>query len=104
MKTSVDKAREYAALVRSKLGNRVKQIVLFGSQARCDARQGSDFDFLVVVDRRTRDAREAVLDDGVQMLNEYDQLFAALLYSEEEWRECSRFPIGWNIQNEGIAV
>ena len=27
------------------------------------------------------------------MLNDYDELFAALVYSEEEWRELSRFPL-----------
>ena len=38
------------------------------------------------------------------MLNDYDQLFAALVYSEEEWRELRRFPLGWNIQHEGTRV
>ena len=33
------------------------------------------------------------------MLNDYDELFAALVYSEEEWRELSRFPLGWNIHS-----
>ena len=104
MKAGVDKAREYAALVRAKLGDQVKQIVLFGSQARGDAVEGSDYDFLVVVDTRTPSVRDAILDAGVQMLNDYDELFAALVYSEEEWRELSRFPIGWNIQHEGRRV
>jgi predicted nucleotidyltransferase len=104
MTSNSDRAREYADLVRAKLGPHVKQIVLFGSQARGDAREGSDYDFLVVVDRRTRTVRERVLDAGVEMLNRYDQLFASLLYSEEEWRESRRFPIGWNIEREGVSV
>ena len=104
MKTAVDKAREYAALVRAKLGDHVKQIVLFGSQARGDATEYSDYDFLVVVDTHPASVRDAILDAGVQMLNEYDQVFAALLYSEEQWRELSRFPLGWNIQREGTPV
>jgi predicted nucleotidyltransferase len=104
MVSSTDRAREYADLVRAKLGPHVKQVVLFGSQARGDAREGSDFDFLVVVDQRTPTVRERVLDAGVEMLNRYDQLFASLLYSEEEWRESQRFPIGWNIEREGLAV
>ena len=104
MKTGVDKAREYAALVRAKLGDHVKQIVLFGSPARADGTEYSDYDFLVVVDTRTRNVRDAILDVGVQMLNDYDQLFAALVYSEEEWREFRRFPLGWNIQHEGPRV
>ncbi|OGV69329.1 MAG: hypothetical protein A3K19_18745 [Lentisphaerae bacterium RIFOXYB12_FULL_65_16] len=104
MKTSIDKAREYADVLRTKLGARLMSVVLFGSQARGDAREGSDYDFLVVVDKRTQDVREAVLDAGVEMLNRYDQLFGALLYSEAEWQESRRFPIGWNIQREGIVL
>lgn len=104
MSDSMDKAKEYGQLIRMKLGPHVKQIVLFGSQARGNAQEGSDYDFLVVVDERTRDIREAVLDVGVEMLNRHDRLFATILYSEEEWRESSRFPLGWNIQCEGIAV
>ena len=104
MTSSSDRAREYAELLRAKLGPHVKQVVLFGSQARGDAREGSDYDFLVVVDQRTRSVREMVLDAGVEMLNRYDQLFASLLYSEDEWRDSQRFPIGWNIQREGVTV
>jgi predicted nucleotidyltransferase len=104
MKTSTDKAKEYAALLRSRLGGHVQAIVPFGSQARGAAHEGPDFDFLVVVDARTRPVREAVLDAGVAMLDKYDQLFGALLYSEEEWRESSRFPLGWMIQREGVAL
>ena len=40
-------ANRPAALVRAKLGDHVKQIVLFGSQARGDATEYSDYDFLV---------------------------------------------------------
>ncbi|MBW8003714.1 MAG: nucleotidyltransferase domain-containing protein [Planctomycetes bacterium] len=104
MKSSIDKAKEYADLVRIKLGRNLKQIILFGFLARGDAREGSDFEFLVVVDERTKSVREAVLDAGVEMLNQYDQLFAALLYSEDEWSDSSRYPIGWNIHHEGIAL
>lgn len=104
MKTSIDRAREYADGLRTKLGTRWLSVVLFGSQARGDAREGADYDFLVVVDKRTADAREAVLDAGVEMLNRYDQLFGALLYREDEWQEGRRFSIGWNIQREGIVL
>jgi hypothetical protein len=56
------------------------------------------------VDRRTPDLREAVLDVGVEMLNRYDRLFAALIYTNEEWDEGQHAPLGWNIRREGIAV
>jgi uncharacterized protein len=102
--TPVKKAQEYADILRNKLGRKLKQVILFGSQARGDAREGSDYDLVVVLDERTRDAREVVLDAGVEMLNRYDQLFAALIYGEDEWRATKRFPLGWNIEHEGVVL
>lgn len=104
VKMSENVANEYGRLLRKRLGPHVSRIVLFGSRARGDASDHSDYDFLVVVDRRTRDVREAILDVGAEMLNRYDHLFAALTYTDEEWREAIRFPLGWNIEREGIAV
>lgn len=104
MKTSIDKAREYAEALRARLGQHLVSVVLFGSQARGDAHDGSDYDLLVVVDRRTETTREAVLDTGVDMLNRYDQLFGAILYSADEWQDGQRSPLGWSIQREGIVL
>jgi uncharacterized protein len=97
-------ATEYAEEIRKRLGAHVRQVVLFGSRARGDAGDGSDYDFLVVVDQRTREVRDAVLDAGVTMLNRYDRLFASLLYSDEEWRKVQGYPLGWNILKEGVVV
>jgi predicted nucleotidyltransferase len=104
MKTIENVAAEYGQLLRKRLGPHVRRIVLFGSRARGDATDASDYDFLVIVDRRTRDVREAILDVGAEMLNRYDRLFAALTYTDAEWEDGVRFPLGWNIERDGIAV
>lgn len=97
-------AQEYAAILRRKLGNQLKQVILFGSQARGVAREGSDYDVVVVVNKRTPSIRDAILDVGVEMMNKYDTLFAALIYDEQEWQQAQGFPLAWNIKQEGIAV
>jgi uncharacterized protein len=99
-----DIAREFAQLLRARLGDHIKQIILFGSQARGDAQEGSDYDVLVVVDHCTPEVEEVVLEADVEMMNRHETLFASLLYSEEEWRKEEEFPFGWNVQREGIAV
>jgi predicted nucleotidyltransferase len=42
--------RVYARLVRSRFGDRVREIVLFGSRARGEAYEDSDHDVLAVID------------------------------------------------------
>jgi len=46
--------QEFASIVRKKLKNHVKEIILFGSHARGDFTEGSDYDFLIVVDKRRK--------------------------------------------------
>jgi predicted nucleotidyltransferase len=103
-KDSINVGQEYAGILRTKLGSRLRQVILFGSQARSSAGEESDYDVVVVVDKRTPEIREAVLDAGAEMMNKYEALFAAMIYSEKEWSEAQSFPLAWNIRQEGIAL
>ncbi len=94
----------YANEVRRRLGNHVKQVVLFGSRARGDARETSDYDFVVVLDSKEKAYREQITDAGVAMLNATDKLFAALVYGPDEWSAVRASPLGWNIQREGLLL
>lgn len=97
-------AREYASRLRARLGDRLREIILFGSQARGDATVASDYDIIVIVNRKDRQIREMVTDTGVDMMDEYEALFAALIYDEQEWRHAQAFPLSWNVRREGIVL
>jgi len=88
--------------VRKKLGNHVKEIILFGSHARGDFTEGSDYDFLIVVDKRRKTDENILLDIGVEFLDKYEALIAEILCDEKEWEKKKRFPIGLNILKEGV--
>lgn len=103
-KNIINLVEEYSKIVRSKLGSRIKQIILYGSQARGDAWEGSDVDMLIIVDKRTPDIREKTLDVAVEMMNKYEKLFSTLIYDEEEWQKAQEFPLAWNIKQEGVPV
>ena len=99
----VDKiSREFANNVRNKLGNHVKEVILFGSHARGDFTEGSDYDFLIVVDKRRETDENILLDIGVEFLDEYEALIAEIVCDEKEWEKKKHFPIGLNILKEGV--
>jgi predicted nucleotidyltransferase len=54
--------QEFAATLRQRLGSHLRQLFLFGSRARGDAQDGSDYDMLVVVDHRTPELRAVILE------------------------------------------
>ena len=97
-------ARRYARAVRAELAQQVKSIVLFGSQARGDAWPGSDYDFVVVLDRADRAARDKVSAAGAELLNETNRLCSALIYAPEQWDLVRQSPLGWNVVREGIVL
>lgn len=96
--------KQFKDILQQTLGDRLVELRLFGSHARGDADEGSDFDVLVIVDRRTDDVREMILDADVEMMNRYEKLFAALIYDESEWQKARSFPHAWNIEREGVIL
>ena len=96
--------REFADRVRTDLGPHLKELILFGSRARGDARPDSDYDVLVVVDERTGRERESVLDVTADLFARYGALFGCLYRSVEEWRRLEGFPLQMNIAREGVAL
>jgi predicted nucleotidyltransferase len=90
--------------VRERLGARARRIILFGSRARGDARPESDYDVVIVVDRRSPDVREALLEIEVELLDRHGSLVACLLRDEREWAASQGMPIGLNVAREGVPL
>ena len=94
----------FATELRQRLGPRVRQMLLFGSRARGDSREGSDYDMLVVVDHRTPELRPIILDIESGLMDRYGVLVATILRSEDEWQRSQVFPLARNIIREGVAL
>jgi predicted nucleotidyltransferase len=99
-----ERATFYSGRLRERLGANLKKIILFGSRARGDFNEGSDYDFAVILGVRDRQIRDIITEVEVEFLNKYDMLSASLIYDETEWVKRKRLPIGINIEREGISL
>ena len=99
-----EKVLFFSEKLHERLGGRIKRLFLFGSRARGEAQEGSDYDFMVVVDTIEDLLREKVLDTEVEFLNRFDELSACLIYDEKGWEWRKNSPLGINIIREGIPL
>lgn len=83
------------------------KLILFGSQARGDAREDSDWDLLVLLDKSDDNFRERfdkyaypIVSLGWQM-GEY---FSPKIYTADEWDSRRVTPFYKNVSQEGVVL
>ena len=86
-------------------GDRLASLILFGSQARKEARADSDIDMLIVLtgslDVPTE--RNRLSEFLAELCLEYDVLITCLWAEYQEW-QTRQSPLLLNIRREGVAV
>ncbi|MFM8332362.1 MAG: nucleotidyltransferase domain-containing protein [Candidatus Methylumidiphilus sp.] len=95
---------KFRAALEQLYGDRIERVVLFGSQARGDARPDSDYDVAIFL--RSLDDRWAELDKlahlRVSFLDETGVFFDALPYPAAAYQD--RTPLMHEIRREGIRL
>ena len=83
-----------------------EKVILFGSQARGDAREDSDWDLLVIVN-----ADSTNLDDEIRYAYPFTKLgwthnidMNVLLYAQSDWEKRNFMPFYKNILKDGIEI
>lgn len=97
-------SNQFASLIRNRLNDRIKKIILFGSHARGNSTDDSDYDILIIVDQRDKKLQDIILDACVEIMNRYYALIGSIVCDEQEWKKKKYFPIGLNITKEGIEI
>ena len=82
----------------------LRRVILFGSRARGDAREGSDYDFAVILDKKNAKTIKAVRSAEVDFLDKYDTLSSSVIFNISEWEKHKNLPIGLNIARDGVLL
>ena len=84
-----------------------EKVILFGSQARGDAREDSDWDLLILLNKENRNLWE----DSNMYGSPFDDLgwnhgiaINAIIYTKKQWENGKIFPLYRNVMREGIEI
>ena len=96
---------EFRQRLQQLYGERLEQVILFGSQARGDAVEGSDIDVLIVLKGEVRQFEEVARTSefNAALCLKYDVLTSRIFVSEEDVRQ-SQMPLMINARREGIRI
>ncbi len=94
---------EFIHSLENKFPDTLEGIILYGSRARGDFRDYSDYDFLIVYkDSGNKELiQDAVLDAEVLVMDKYERLASSLIWSLSDWERKKKYPLGLNILKEG---
>ena len=82
------------------------EVMLFGSRARGDAREDSDWDILILLDKDRITSQD--IDDFTYPLRElgwhYNQCINAILFTKKDWNKSITSPFHQNVTDDGIRL
>jgi len=84
-----------------------EKLILFGSQARGDAHEESDWDLLVLLNKEKKNFNEDY-DNYAYPFTEigwnYGVAINPIIYAKGEWEQGKNFPFYKNVMREGIEI
>lgn len=82
------------------------KVMLYGSRARGDAHEDSDWDILVVVNKPDIDQNDyrTIIYPITALGWDIEEMIIPVIYTKKEWEENSFTPFYKNVEQEGIAI
>jgi predicted nucleotidyltransferase len=82
------------------------KLILFGSQARYNASNDSDWDMLILLDKKeiTKDDFSTYAYPFVELGWKFGEYFSMKLYTVSEWMKRKSSPFFKNVEKEGIEL
>jgi predicted nucleotidyltransferase len=88
--------------LKKTLGPKLKELWLFGSRARGDCSEDSDYDVLVISEGSRPENRKLVALGEDEILRDLNKLVVSVVYTPDLWIQGRNSPLGVNILKQGI--
>ncbi len=90
----------------SPVGEEVKEMYLFGSRCRDDWRPDSDYDILIVLEKKDRAVIDRLYDVVLEVLLSSGRLISLKIFVEEEFNHLKSIPTPFiqNVLREGKRI
>ena len=97
---------ELLSRIRKRLSSHLTMVRLFGSEARGEAKEGSDIDLFIVVKSYSKEVENSILDEAYELSLKHDVVITPLVYGEEEVNSqvFQVTPFYKNVMEEGISL
>ncbi|MGH2545068.1 MAG: nucleotidyltransferase domain-containing protein [Ardenticatenaceae bacterium] len=98
--------KAYTSALQKHFGNQLLDILLFGSQARGEARAGSDIDLLVILDHPDAAGLSYARGYGFDIWLDYDVQLSIRAMSLQQWQALAamRSLFYQNVRRDGISL
>lgn len=90
--------------IKQTAGNNLRGIILYGSRARGDNSVHSDYDFIILLGSKDPTLIDKIRSVEVEMMDTYNVLISALVFTVNDWKKRQSLPLGLNVQREGITL
>ena len=97
---------EFVERVTQRFGDRIRQIIFFGSRAAGRPKPGSDYDLLLVVREKDRDLIDQLYDEVLDVLLKYGVDLSLKIYTEKAFQTglASRVPFLGSVTETGVEL
>ena len=105
-KTEIYAIEQFGETVKSRLGEYVVKMSIFGSKVRGDYRAASDIDVLVIVKERSLRIMDQIAEITSDLNIKYDLSISPVVFSEQEYDMNAKMasPFSLAVREEGVSL